>query len=67
MRKVLDGYEEMSILKAFGINILFYENNWAAGSVSISQQFYIYVPLTDGCIVTSFSPLPKLVPSLQAP
>lgn len=35
-RKVLDGYGEMSILKAFGINIPFCNDNWAPGNASMS-------------------------------
>lgn len=49
LRKVLDGYEEMSILKASGINILFCQNNRAAGSVSILQALYICCPPADRC------------------
>lgn len=41
-RKVLDGYGDMSILKAFGINIPFYNNNWAPGNASLSRAFYIH-------------------------
>lgn len=64
-RKVLDGYEETSILKASGINILFYKNNWAAGCASISWAFYICCPPADCCLYynillspTKNSPLP---------
>lgn len=65
VRKVLDGYEEMSILMVSGINILFYKNNWAAGSASLSWAFYICCPPADCCLYynillypTKNSPLP---------
>lgn len=38
----------MSILKAFGMNILFHNNNWALGNASMSWAFYICSPLA-GC------------------
>lgn len=64
-RKVLDGYGEISILKAFGINIPFYNNNWAPGNVSMSQAFYIHCSLADCCLYCGIflSPTEKDHPS----
>lgn len=58
LRKVLDGEEEMSILKAFGMNILFHNNNCALGNASMSQAFYICFPLSDCGLYCNVPPSP---------
>lgn len=53
-REVLDGYGEMSILKVFGINIAFCNDNWAPGNASMSWAFACAAPLQIApCIVAS--------------
>ena len=60
----------MSILKAFGMNILFHNNNCALGNVSMSQAFYICFPLADCglyCNVPPSLPPPCTPPTFPPP